>query len=1788
MESDVLGHQSRVVLKTVSRMPRTFISQLYAVDMAVTGWVSFGSLSYAACAIYLASQNVDRSCAAGIGEQVASVEWTFQVQTAAFGAVLLLNLLNLGMRQHLLPFKCNLLLLFINGVAFVTDLLLWRGATMVMFSSSGRPFAPLRYVQWCHSTPTMIYMLALLADCGGCQLAVPLLSDVLMVASGLAACYTRGFLKDAMTIVSFGTFIVVLYYVYGMFHKTLSSDVSPEQRSTLRTVLALLLALWSAFPVVWLAADWHLMGPQMEAICWGVCDYLAKVVFSSQLWQSNLTEVQLRRDRALEAWEASNRVEAVTRLTALLKQRDDLLSTLSHELRTPLAGIVALSESLCQEVSAALPSSAQNLATVRATATCMLNIVTSTLDSFAARRVGEPGGAPYVGDDGSGPVTPSVPLVALDLRPLVETVTTVLRPLAHDGVAIVSDLPSVLPLVAADSTRLSQVLYNLVGNAMRFTTHGEQYKRQRGRWRHLALRQTAIVPVLRVILVQCRQLPGWDAGLGLYLVRLALRAQGSDITAESAPGPHHQQQQVVLVEEVSNQTHQQQQSHADYESGSHAQLSGSGFDCGEARFSYPVSAVTTASDGSGAERVSAAPSSPKPTVPSSPKPWVACATARLVKLSAGAAAAGSRTGDGDGESGAAIASAGPQHPPTSAFLLGESPGPLHSRPLRMSLDEQRRNLLFPQHKQPSSASASAGSRCKASCTAECCGREPPAQGAAVLGVASKAAASTDILSAVADAGLGVAVPQVTTVPPLRLVTPTLTPAPTPTAAMTRNSTGNVMSSLTPFDVAHAMEEGRQLARSGLRPNFRHRNNGTLQVLSVDDDPINQLVAGQMLTSQSWKVVKCMNGPEALAHLQLAPKPGTVAAAAAAASASVSEQPVMGASASAAASLAAAAAAAQPLLLPAVLPDCVLLDVMMPGMSGFEVCRKMREHFSSAQLPIIIVSAKGDSAAVDEAFESGADDYMTKPYKRTEMVSRIKAQIRTRDSILDAAARAAAAAAMLPAQPAQELSPPAPITSGSTTTAWTGLGTGGTPRACCSSAAARMLPACSGAASEVPSPSPSPLHQVAHQGPHLDARPTSVDVFLLQQPTPNVIKMRMGASRGGLDGSWGRVGLYKRDGMLSRTGLVEGTVTPWDAGLREGPLKDPVTAPAIVLGSPMIDLQPVEGSLTGAAGVSASAGAPGSSSDTIHKQVVEPLAPAAGLAEAAAAEVGVAIGMSKPPEALPEATMVEPAKELASTANTPGLCLAGGQSPAATSGTGRCSSDAGSVTAAGIVAALVDVATASGASEGAVAEGAASSRGDGGSSSGCRGCGDGGEPSGAAALMREVLTEVRRSRVVEADIERLTSRVAALRTACCTLAAERDGWRRQARDLRALLAAGLGGAIAVPAVSMPVQAKARNSAQPHLALAEALAAAHGSRSSADSLGITGGGAPNGGAVAAQLEDLKKEAALLRQQLSMALASVGGNGSIALGGATDTGGSRNFGLPSSCFPAVRPQRGLLGAPRTSDSPHSAAITRVGATGDQDRSGGGGGNDGAPPWGVSVFPNTAYVPPPDIFLTTEASGLSAGSGPGGGACEGCASGEAGAGGCHAAGAAARHGKRALTRAASSGVAGAPGLVSRAGLAAAAEIAIAKHANGGGGGGAAAAGGSVGKEDNAAAPVRASGDGTSDAAVALALPQLPKGDTAQVLGELRGSSVASEGGRRATASTSAGDEMCRVSSTARAPVVQASSSRGSRSKGGGGGVAGTSGILRLLCSKGAAPTGSSPNVSPHRRNPHHQQQQQ
>ena len=76
------------------------------------------------------------------------------------------------------------------------------------------------------------------------------------------------------------------------------------------------------------------------------------------------------------------------------------------------------------------------------------------------------------------------------------------------------------------------------------------------------------------------------------------------------------------------------------------------------------------------------------------------------------------------------------------------------------------------------------------------------------------------------------------------------------------------------------------------------------------------------------------------------------------------------------------------------PDVVLLDLMLPGIDGIEVCRQIRRE---SGVPIVMLTAKNDTSDVVVGLESGADDYVVKPFKPKELIARIKARVRRFDS-----------------------------------------------------------------------------------------------------------------------------------------------------------------------------------------------------------------------------------------------------------------------------------------------------------------------------------------------------------------------------------------------------------------------------------------------------------------------------------------------------------------------------------------------------------------------------------------------------------------------------------------------------------------------------------------------------------------------------------------------------------------------------------------------------------------------
>jgi two-component system phosphate regulon response regulator PhoB len=82
-----------------------------------------------------------------------------------------------------------------------------------------------------------------------------------------------------------------------------------------------------------------------------------------------------------------------------------------------------------------------------------------------------------------------------------------------------------------------------------------------------------------------------------------------------------------------------------------------------------------------------------------------------------------------------------------------------------------------------------------------------------------------------------------------------------------------------------------------------------------------------------------------------------------------------------------------ILVDEVKPDVILLDWMIEGISGIEVCRRLRRRPSSANVPIIMLTARGEEADRIRGYETGADDYVTKPFSPRELVARVGAVMR---------------------------------------------------------------------------------------------------------------------------------------------------------------------------------------------------------------------------------------------------------------------------------------------------------------------------------------------------------------------------------------------------------------------------------------------------------------------------------------------------------------------------------------------------------------------------------------------------------------------------------------------------------------------------------------------------------------------------------------------------------------------------------------------------------------------------
>ncbi len=117
------------------------------------------------------------------------------------------------------------------------------------------------------------------------------------------------------------------------------------------------------------------------------------------------------------------------------------------------------------------------------------------------------------------------------------------------------------------------------------------------------------------------------------------------------------------------------------------------------------------------------------------------------------------------------------------------------------------------------------------------------------------------------------------------------------------------------------------------------------VLIVEDEPAQREVLSYNLQSEGYRIVVAVNGEEAM------------------------------------------------LLVEEDLPDIIVLDWMLPAVSGIEVCRQLKTRARTRAIPIIMISAKSEEVDRVRGLETGADDYMVKPYSVSELLARVRTQLR---------------------------------------------------------------------------------------------------------------------------------------------------------------------------------------------------------------------------------------------------------------------------------------------------------------------------------------------------------------------------------------------------------------------------------------------------------------------------------------------------------------------------------------------------------------------------------------------------------------------------------------------------------------------------------------------------------------------------------------------------------------------------------------------------------------------------
>ncbi|PSC67347.1 Non-motile and phage-resistance [Micractinium conductrix] len=809
--------------------------------------VSVFTLSYAFWIFYLCGHP---DTAASREFYAAVPDTVYMWPMVAFATAILLNLLSMGFERRPVKRQLCFLAVYISGVAFVYEFLAWKRTAPIYITASGRPLSLLRYVMWGHATPVMLYALSMISDFSAKEIYQTIAVDIVMIATVIPGELIPAWHRWIWNAISCGVYPYIFHQLWHMYSAGIREAREEGAQTSLRMLRNITVLFWTVFPVVWLLVQVDAVSLLTEEVLWCLADTCGKIFFSSTLLHSNFMSIEHRRMMAMRVVEEANRIRVIHELRQLVEQKEQFIALMSHELRTPLNGIIGLSNVLLMDADTMPPEFVKTQTTIRNSGARLLNLINDILDASALRK---------------GKL--AVAQGKVNLKNVADDVIDLSQALVKPGVAIRNKIGPDVPQVVGDTSRLVQVLYNLLGNACKFTERGaiwvEAAASADGDTVSVSVHDTGIGipedkldeifnPFAQVDMSTTRRYGG--TGLGLNLVKQLVEAHGGAITVASRRGK------------------------------------GSVF----------TFTLRTWHEDDFA---------PGPT-----------SEAQRKRLSLAAQAARREAEE-------ALDSVTMPDPEQEPLLSSGRMSRRDSEPdmlQRLSHDAQPANML---------QRLSGDSRMRSSYDADYTNyHKAPQQ------LPPQAAFNAFLSAGAHDV--------VREIQKGNVAQPRDVAAAAVHAAVARAASADGGAAQPPAEPVHDWLLADRAVQEAA-------TSGQIKVLSVDDDPVNQMVIQTMLSKAGFKVLKAADGQKALDMLDESLRHGSP-------------------------------------------PHVMLLDVMMPGLSGYDVVRLVRERHPSLMLPVILVSANSREEHVVEGLQAGGNDYVSKPFGQKELVARIQVQLRTRN------------------------------------------------------------------------------------------------------------------------------------------------------------------------------------------------------------------------------------------------------------------------------------------------------------------------------------------------------------------------------------------------------------------------------------------------------------------------------------------------------------------------------------------------------------------------------------------------------------------------------------------------------------------------------------------------------------------------------------------------------------------------------------------------------------------------